>query len=136
MYYCYSGFRSYLIKILAKKNVENDLHSCVALCYCQSVCIVYNAQQTRLLHLEHLTGWMGWDLLGMFFYSIALGCYIYYSTDIRMQSAFFYVRIFILYFCLKTCLEICFEVILLLETLQLLVLFLYISIRVSYFYNL
>jgi len=40
-----------------------------------------------------------------------------------MQSAFFYVRIFILYFCLKTCLEICSEVILFLEILRLLVVF-------------
>lgn len=113
MYYCYSGFRSYLIKILAKKNIENDLHSCVVLCHCQCV---YCAQCTanKITTSRTLDRLNGMRFVRYFFYSIALGTYIY---TMPQTVGIFYVRIFILYFSLKTCLEICFEVILFSETL-------------------
>lgn len=46
-------------KDLDETNRENDLLSCVVLCHCQRLRVyvyVHNVQQTRLLHLEHLTG--------------------------------------------------------------------------------
>jgi len=74
MYYCYSGFRSYLIKILAKKNIENDLHSCVVLCHCQCVyCTQCTANKiTTSRTLDRLNGMR---FVRYFFYSIALGIY-------------------------------------------------------------
>lgn len=93
---------------LGETNRQNDLVSCVVLCHCQCVrlCVHNVLQQTRLLHLEHLTGWMGWDLLGSFFlfnspwvllchrHTDAVGaCFLYlnftfYSTAYNLSRGF------------------------------------------------
>lgn len=88
-------------KDLGETNRQNDIVSCVVLyqCQCVFVCVQCTAANkiTTSRTLDRLNGMR---FVGYFFYSIALGCYC--STDVQIQSAFFYIRILHFTLLLKT----------------------------------
>jgi len=137
MYYCYSGFRSYLIKILAKKKYREwsplvcgslPLSECV---YCAQ-CTVNKITTSRTLDRLNGMRFVG------YFFLFNSPWHIYNILCYRRTNAvgIFLCSNFHFIFLFKNLSGDCSEVILFLETLQLLVVFLYIPIRVSYFYNL